>query len=41
MFRDDDLNCAKLYSDPDMFFQIWKEELIKESKRARIQKKMK
>ena len=28
-YREDDKVCEKLYSDPNMFFEIWKEDFIK------------
>ena len=42
-YRDDDLECQKLYSNPDMFFELWKEAFItkmeEERKKKRDQKK--
>ena len=38
-FRDDDRQCVKLYSDPGMFFKIWREEMLKAAKKTRLQKK--
>jgi len=32
-YRLDDLNCTKLYSNPGMFFDIWKEEIIEKAKK--------
>jgi hypothetical protein len=32
-YRLDDLNCSKLYSNPGMFFDIWKEEVIEKAKK--------
>ena len=32
-YRLDDLNCIKLYSNPGMFFDIWKEEIIEKAKK--------
>ena len=32
-YRLDDLNCAKLYSNPDMFFEIWKSEILENAKK--------
>ena len=28
-YRDDDKHCEKLYSDPNMFFEIWKTDFMK------------
>ena len=32
-YRLDDLNCAKLYSNPGMFFEIWKLEILENAKK--------
>ena len=45
-YREDELNCQKLYSNPDMFFETWKDEFIKKmeeehKKRKEIQKRRK
>ena len=28
-YREDDESCEKLYSDPDMFFEIWKKDFVR------------
>ncbi len=33
-FREDDKDCRKLYSDPGMFFRIWRDHVIEEAKKA-------
>ena len=42
-FRDDpegrELNCKKIYSDPDMFFMIWRNAMIEEVTRSKMQRK--
>ena len=38
-YRDDDLECQKLYSNPDMFFEIWKEAFISKMEEERKKKK--
>ena len=38
-FRQDDKVCLKLYSDPGMFFQIWKDQLIEAAKKEQKEKK--
>ena len=34
-YRDDEKNCQKLYSNPDMFFDTWKEEFIQKMEEER------
>ena len=38
-YRDDELECQKLYSNPDMFFEIWKEAFISKMEEERKKKK--
>ena len=42
-YRDDEKNCQKLYSNPQMFFEIWAEEFInkmaEEKKKRRAKEK--
>ena len=38
-YRDDDNNCQKLYSNPDMFFEIWKEDFINKMEEERKKRK--
>merc|ERR1711962_1052117 len=38
-YRTDNLNCAKLYSNPEIFFEIWKAEIIENAKKeAKIER---
>ena len=38
-YREDDFECPKLYSNPDMFFEIWKEAFISKMEEERKKKK--
>lgn len=41
-YRDDGKICTKMYSDPDWFFQIWKDNMLKEAEKnmkKRVKKK--
>ena len=34
-YREDEKICQKLYSNPDMFFEIWKEDFINKMEEER------
>ena len=35
-FREDDKQCTKLFSDPGMFFEIWKDKMIESMKQSQM-----
>ena len=37
-YRDDELECKKMYSDPDWFFRIWRDHIIQEAEQNRPKK---
>ncbi len=39
VYRQDSLDCQKLYSDPEMFFAIWKNGMLDAAKKTRLQRK--
>ena len=38
-YREDDKDCQKLYSNPDMFFDLWKEDFINKMEEERKKRK--
>lgn len=38
-FRDDDKDSLKFYTDPNYFFELWREEVLKDTERAKQGKK--
>ena len=38
-YRDDEKDCVKLYSNPDMFFEIWSEAFVKKMEEERKKRK--
>ena len=38
-YRDDEKDCVKLYSNPDMFFEIWSQQIMKKMEQERTKRK--